>query len=187
VERLYIRDMKKKLFQKLLKDNKDRIFSYAFYVLRNREDAEDVTQEVFIKLWRHLDRIDPERSTAWMMKVAHNQCISLTRKLRVSRRDREDLDGMTVDTLPAKADTDTDPGVALKYKETQKTLLLALEKLPVKTRSMMILHYYQGLKYQAIGEILDMNVNTIKVEVHRARKLLKEILAKEFPERARGV
>jgi RNA polymerase sigma-70 factor (ECF subfamily) len=178
--------MKKNLFQKLLHENKDRIFSYAFYVLRNREDAEDVTQEVFIKLWRHLEKIDMDRSAGWLMKVTHNQCINLTRKRKRSRRNGEGLDKMTIETLPAKANVDTDPGIALNQKETQEALLSALERLPVKTRSMMILHYYHGLKYQTIGEILNIKVNTIKVDIHRGKKLLKDILAREFPERARG-
>jgi len=170
----------------LLHAHKDRVFSYSFYVLRNREDAEDVTQEVFIKLWRYLEKIDTDRSAAWLMKVAHNQCISLVRKRNKSLRERKVLDDTVVETLPAKADTDTHPELALQQREIQKTLLSALEKLPVKTRSIMILHYYHGLKYQEIEEIVDTKVNTIKVEVHRGKKLLKKILEKEFPERARG-
>jgi RNA polymerase sigma-70 factor (ECF subfamily) len=88
-----------------------------------------------------------------------------------------------LETTAASADVNTNPDLSLESGEISRVLLLSLEKLPEKTRSMLILHYFNGLKYDTIGKILDTNVNTVKVEVHRGRKKLKDILAKEFPER----
>jgi DNA-directed RNA polymerase specialized sigma24 family protein len=56
--------------------------------------------------------------------------------------------------------------------------------LPKKTQSMLLMHYFQGLKYDDIGEVLDTKVSTVKVAIHRGRKMLKQLLAEAFPERA---
>jgi RNA polymerase sigma-70 factor (ECF subfamily) len=177
--------MEKSAFNKLLREHKNQVFTYAFYVLRNREDAEDVTQEVFIKVWRNLEEIDENRCVAWMMKVAHNQCINLIRKHKGSSRHVENPERSAAESIPAAWPSATDPALNFESRETQRKLLLAMGRLPVKTKSMLLLHYYHGLKYETIGEILCMNVNTVKVDVHRGRKLLQEFLAKEFPERVR--
>ena len=178
--------MKKSAFRTILDEHKNRVFSYAFYVLRNREDAEDVTQEVFIKLWQNLEKIDENRYVGWIMRVAHNQCISLARKRKTSFDYREESDRMAAITLLEQGKITSSPELACESSELTRTLLFALEKLSAKTRSIMILHYFHGMKYRTIGEIAEMNVNTIKVEVHRGRKKLREILANEFPERVKN-
>lgn len=118
------------------------------------------------------------------MRVSHNQCISLTRKRRASLSREEVLDKVGMENVPAKVNTNFDPELSCELNEKQKSLFLAMKKLPVKTRSMLILHYYNGLKYQTIGEIFNISVNTVKVQVHRGRKQLRDILAGEFPEKA---
>lgn len=173
-------------FEELLQKNKDRVFSYAFYVLGNRDDAEDVTQEVFIKLWENLANIDSRKYSAWIMSVAHNRCIDSTRKRRRSLSSSVELDNVPVMEITKDRNDQSDPASYLEFRETQKSLLQALKKLPAKMRSMLVLHYYHGFKYQTIGEMFGMNVNTVKVEVHRGRKTLREVLANKFPERARN-
>ena len=177
--------MEESAFNNLLREHKNQVFTYAFYVLRNREDAEDVTQEVFIKVWRNLEEIDENRCVAWMMKVAHNQCINLIRKHKGSSRHVEDLERAAAESIPAAGQSATDPALSFESRETQEKLLRALERLPVKTKSLLLLHYFQGLKYETIGEMLGMNVNTVKVDVHRGRRLLRDILANECPEKVR--
>ena len=59
---------------------RQRVFSFAYYSLRTREDAEDITQDVFIKLWQHWNKIDHERLGAWLMRVAHNAVVDHVRK-----------------------------------------------------------------------------------------------------------
>ncbi len=173
--------MKKLAFQKLLQKHKDRIFSYAFYFLHNREDAEDVTQEVFVRLWQHWDKIDRNRVVAWMIRVAHNQCVDLVRHKKNSSGYFRNSVQLDIEKIPEK---EGDPALNYEQKESQKALLSALEMLPEKTKSMLLLHYFHGLKCETIGEILDTNVNTVKVAIHRGRKMLRHALSEQFPERS---
>jgi RNA polymerase sigma-70 factor (ECF subfamily) len=174
--------MKKSAFQRAMRDHRDRLFGYTFYFLRHREDAEDAVQEVFVKLWEHWDRIDKGRMVAWMMRVAHNVCVDAARR-RKSVRERERAVGMeNVEFSHSNRSIDGDPEARLELTETQKCLLAAMDTLPEKTKSMMLLHYYQGLKYEEIGEVLDEKAGTVKVAVHRGRKTLKDVLAKQLPE-----
>jgi RNA polymerase sigma-70 factor (ECF subfamily) len=176
--------MKKSSFEKILHEQKDRVFSYVFFMLGNREDAEDVTQEVFTRLWENLGEIDRKRHRAWIMRVAHNRCIDMARERKKYGYDSMDLDRFKIRDAMKKPGSQTDPESDFEFRNTQRALLRAIKDLPAETRSMLILHYYQGMKYKTIGEMFKKKVNTVKVEVHRGRKRLKEILTDEFPEKA---
>lgn len=171
-------------YKKYLEKEKNRILSYAYYFLRNWEDAEDVTQEVFVKLWQYRDKIERNKVTPWIMRVAHNQCIDLIRKKKADKSHYSVSVDDRLNVTSQKSDKSLNPESHYEYTELQKLILNALEMLPEKTRSMLLLHYFQGYKYDVIGEILNTNVNTIKVGIHRGKKLLKDILEEQFPERA---
>lgn len=175
--------MKKSAFQKILRDHKDRLYGYALYFLRDRDEAEDVVQEVCIKLWEKWDSVDRNRRTAWMMRVAHNQCIDVIRrrKMSVNVQTEKKRDMQAAYQVDSKGDGH--PEAQLELAETQKVLLSALDTLPEQTKSMMLMHYFQGLKYEEIGEVLNAKLSTVKVAVHRGRKALKEVLSEHYPER----
>jgi len=175
--------MKKIAFQKILREHKNRVFSYAFYFLRNREDAEDITQDVFLKIWQHWDTIDKNRIVGWMMRVTYNQCVDLSRKKKASVNKRITSADFDLQSVASESNVDLDPEWCYEFTETQRTLLSAMNALPDRTKSMLLLHYFQGMKYETIGEILDIKLNAVKVAVHRGRKMLKQILEEEFPER----
>lgn len=168
--------MNTRAYQKVLRNQKNRIFSYALYFLRHREDAEDVTQEVFIRLWQNWNDIDRKRMEAWMMRVAHNLCVDQVRKRRnyAVRMEAAQRPG---------SDIESNPELSVELSELQRALMSAMQSLPERTKSMLLLHYFQGLKYEEIGQILDTNVTAVKVAVHRGRKALKQILADQFPEK----
>ncbi len=174
-------------YKKILDKEKNRVLSYAYYFLHNREDAEDVTQEVFVKLWQYRDKIEKNKLTPWIMRVTHNQCIDLIRKKKADKS----RFGVPVDdhlnVTSQKSDKTLNPESHYEYSELQKLMLNALERLPEKTKSMLLLHYFQGYKYDVIGKILNTNVNTIKVGIHRGKKLLRDILEEKFPERVEKV
>jgi RNA polymerase sigma-70 factor (ECF subfamily) len=169
-------------FKRILSDNKDKVFSYAFYILHNREDAEDITQEVFVRLWKNIAAVDKNRVTAWMMRVTHNCCIDLLRQKKASIDLQKKTVNVDFNTLPSIHDTEN-PEKRMEITDTQETLLRAMNTLPEKTKSMMIMHYYQGLKFETIGEIMNTNVNSVKVAVHRGRKTLRTVLENHFPEK----
>jgi RNA polymerase sigma-70 factor (ECF subfamily) len=180
-----MKGMKKAPFERFLRENGDRIFGYAFYFLRNREDAEDVTQEVFMKLWQHWPTINHKGRVPFAMRVAHNKCIDVTRRRQTSGAHMRASAWLDLQSIPAKRDASVDPELHTEFTEKQKALLSAIQTLPEKTRSMLLMHYFQGLKLEAIGEVFDMKVGTVKVTIHRARVLLRRTLGTEFREGGR--
>jgi RNA polymerase sigma factor (sigma-70 family) len=179
--------MKRTEFQNLLNSHKDRVYGHAVYFLRNREDAEDVTQEVFVKLWNHWDSIDMEKAESWLMRVAHRQCIdSFRRRARARRRETPDACGdRDSDTLndgpPTASFYPSDPELEFELNENQRTLIDAMDGLPAATRSMMLMHYFEDITMECIGEVLGMTPNAVKVAIHRGRKNLGEILRTKYP------
>ena len=174
--------MKQIAFKILLKKHKDRVFNYALYFLRQQQDAEDVTQEVFIKLWQNWNSIDRNKALAWLMRVTHNLCINYIRKRKITATNPMQSSNIDNKKIPIESDTIVDPEMSYDFTEQQLALLAALSKLPERTKSMFMLHYFEGLNYEMIGEILDVNINTVKGTVHRGKKLLRKILEEQFNE-----
>jgi len=177
--------MKQRTYKNILKDNKNKVYSYAFYFLHNHQDAEDVTQEVFIKLWNNRERVDSKRIVSWLMRVTHNYCIDLIRQKKDSRSQQKVMRSIDWEIMDKMEGSDKNPEYSYEKRETKAVLLSAIRTLPDNVKSMMLLHYFQGLKYNEISEMLDVNENTVKVTVHRGRKILREVLTERFPERAR--
>lgn len=163
------------LFTQLLESNRDRVYSHTLYCLRNPEDAQDVTQDAFVKLWRNYDDIAPGKAAGWLMKVAHNLCIDLIRRRRSQRNNLGFPDPDIVERLPAGG-----PGPDLvcmsHLDQRQRDLLDAMDTLSPETRSVMVMHYFQEMKLQEIAAVLGKTVSALKVQIHRARKSLRLVL-----------
>ena len=167
--------MKHELFTQLLESNRDRVYSHALYVVRDPEDAQDVTQDTFVRLWHNFGNIDPGKAPGWLMRVTHNLCIDLIRR-RQSQRDNFGFpDPDALEMLPARG-FGPDPAEKLQLDQRQQALLEAMETLPPDTRSVMVMHYFQGMKLHEIAEVLDKTVSALKVQIHRARKALRLVL-----------
>ena len=175
--------MKNSTYKNLLEKHNNRVFSYAYYILRNREDAEDITQDVFIRLWQNWDRIDHNKVKAWMMKVVHNRCMDLYRRKKVPINQQCKAYGVELQSIPSERTVENNPEYNLEFTESQKLLLSALDTLPPRTREILLMHYYQDLKYKTISEIMNTKISTIKVAVHRGKRLLRKALEDYFQER----
>ncbi len=175
--------MTKNTYTKLLEQHRDRVFSYALYALRDREDAEDVTQEVFLRLWRQGDQLELHSSEAWLIRVTNNLCIDCARRRKTVRKHLGRPDTETLERLPQQASTWNDPEAALGRSENQRNLLEAMETLPEEARTIMLMHYFQGLRLQDIAGALGKKTSTVKVQIHRARKALRLVLdsSTDFP------
>lgn len=161
-------------FQQLVVEERQRIYSFAYYSLKNREDAEDVTQEVLIRLWRHWRRLDRSGVKAWLLRVARNACCDVVRRRRVNATRVVDTEGDVV--LDRVACERADPQADAEAADFQQRLTAALRQLPEPYRSALILRELQDLKYDEIAAILEKPLNTIKVYLHRGRKMLREEL-----------
>lgn len=155
-------------------DYRDRVYNFAYYTLRHAEDAEDVTQEVLIRMWHHQGRLDEPRVLAWLLKVTRNACYDLLRRHRARRaRFDENVDLQASDTY---ADGAPGPQEHIEADDFQRRLQQALAELPESYRTVVILRELEDLKYDEIAEITGRPINSVKVYLHRGRKLLRQAL-----------
>lgn len=166
-------------FQRWVGSHRDRVYNFAYYTLRHAEDAEDVTQEVLIRLWNHRAKLEEPTVLAWLLKVTKNACFDTLRKHR-SRRARfeEGRDDFVRDTV---ASGDPDPQKDAETDELQTHLITALRGLPDSYRAIVVLREVEGLKYDEIAEVTGKSVASVKVSLHRGRKMLREALAVAHP------
>lgn len=164
-------------FQTLVERHRGRIYTFAFYYLKNREDAEDVTQEVLVRLWDHWRRLEGDHLKAWIMRVTRNACCDASRR----RKTRGNVEAPTEDERIENMESQTaDPQRVAEAADFRRRLTDALTQLPEPHRSIVILREIDGLTYDEIAETVGRPLNTVKVYLHRARKMLREHL-KEVP------
>lgn len=149
-------------FEQIYRENKAKVMSTAYRLLGNRADAEDVTQDVFIKVYRHMDSFRGESAvTTWIYRITVNACYDLLRKRR-----RE----QTI-SLEDCAELSTE---SRSLKELIESMVA---KLPEAYRSVFTLHDIQGLKHAEIAKVLGITVGTSKSLLHRARAQLRKKLS----------
>ena len=159
-------------YENVVAQHKDLVFSFAYYYLGNRAEAEDVTQDVFLKLWSHWDSVPQQAAASWLNRVTRNTSFDLLRRRKTKNRyvvdtEASELSEVAPDRLP-------DPHDDAEGAEFSRQLRQCVESLPEPYRSAMILREIQELTYREVSELLDQPVNTIKTQVHRGRKLLRE-------------
>lgn len=164
-------------FESLIGKYQNRLFHSMTQVLRNSTDAEDVVQDAFVKAFTKLSTFrGGSQFYTWLYRIAHNSAISQIRK----RKPTESLDhdgGMAAATLEGQH---VSPSQRLERQEENRQLSDALNRLKEEQRSVLVLREMEGLDYDAIAEILDVPVGTVRSRLHRARAQLKEELEREF-------
>ena len=165
-------------FRELAEKYAEQVFTYVRYSLRHQEDAEDVTQEVLVRLWKHHEQIDPARMRAWVMQVARNLVIDSVRRHRARSAV---FDGVPVgdSTLACVAAPGT-PDAEAERRELRDVLEEAIAELGEPYRSIVVMREIQGLSYEEIADGLNMPLGTIKVYLHRARRRLRERVQREM-------
>ena len=149
----------------------------------NRDDALDLSQEIFLKVFQALDRYNPEyKFSTWLFRIAGNAAIDHLRKRRPRTVPLEtpDPDGPGPLSAPEyKRSTGLDPYGELRNAERGKAISRAIEELPADFRELIALRHFAGLSYEEIAEVKDMPLGTVKNKLFRARAVLKERLAGE--------
>ncbi|MGH9724601.1 MAG: RNA polymerase sigma factor [Candidatus Acidiferrales bacterium] len=148
------------------------IFRFCRRALPTREDAEDATTEVFMKVRQKLGTYDSSRPfTAWLYKVASNHCWDLLRRRRI----RQDLETGDLETLPLEH---PDPGQLerIQLEHTNKEVRAGLSKLPDRARMALVLRYYADMSYDEIAQTLGVRRPFVGVLLLRARHQLREAL-----------
>jgi RNA polymerase sigma-70 factor, ECF subfamily len=149
------------------------IFRFCRRALPTREDAEDATTEIFMKVRQKLGTYDSSRPfTAWLYKVASNHCWDLLRRRRI----RQDLETGDLETLPLEH-PDPDQLEQLQNAHDSKHVRAGLAKMPDRARMALVLRYYSDMSYDEIADTLGVRRAFVGVLLLRARHQLREILA----------
>jgi len=149
-----------------------RIFSMAYQFCGSREEAEDRTQEVFLKLHGALPKYDFGKSfTAWLLTLAKNHLIDEYRRTKWEKTQRDDFDERVLAHAAAGG-----PEESLVAKETQALVWEGLNRLSAEMRMVIVLRDLQGKSYEELAEILSLPLGTVKSRVNRARIQLAKVL-----------
>ncbi|MBO6024030.1 MAG: RNA polymerase sigma factor [Bacteroidales bacterium] len=140
----------------------DRLFRFAFSSLRNREQAEDVVQESFARVWEKAKTVDFAKAKSYLFTTAHHAMIDEVRQ----RQRTSDIEELA---------TFADPK-GVPYPDVNDILHKALTTLPEAQRNALLLRDYEGYSYQEIGDITGMSESQVKVNIFRARTALKNKL-----------
>jgi RNA polymerase sigma-70 factor (ECF subfamily) len=155
-----------------------RVYNYLLRITSNREDALDLTQDVFLKAYQNLRKLDdPGRFAPWLYRIAHNEAYSMFRK----RRPEADVEEIEPEQTEAGI---TVGGSSVFPMELSLAVASALDRLSADQREAVVLKIYQGFKFEEMAEILECPVSTVKSRLYTAFELLKVELA---PVKGRGV
>jgi RNA polymerase sigma-70 factor (ECF subfamily) len=159
-------------FEELVRKYQNKIYNLCCYMLRDRNDAQDATQDVFLKAYRGLRDFRPESSLyTWLYRIALNTCLDYKRKLRREVFRNESLTENLHSNEPY-------PEKLYESKEIADSIRLALQKLPEKLRAAIVLREIEELTYVEIAQVLHTSVGTVKSRISRAREQLRRFLKK---------
>ena len=168
-------------FAILVDRHKDLVYTISLKILQNREDAEEVAQDAFVKAFQKLSgfRRDSKFST-WLYRITYNEAISRTRLKKIQEVEiREEIS----ESIP---DDEVEDGVmGLGQQEQQKAVAMILKRLPESDQLLINLFYLQGIQVSEVSGITGMSESNVKVRLHRLRKKiyndLNEILTRKIP------
>ena len=166
--------MSGKLFDKLIMPATDKMYRYAYSLLKDKETAQDVVQECLVKIWNNRMKIPEIKNIdAWVMRITRNQCYDW---VKVNRYDLQADRDVTRDDIAGQeaksADADTIAGDRLHWLEQ------VVSQLTPKQKEIYHLREVEELTYQDIAEILSMSLAEVKVTLHRTRNLIRERIEK---------
>src|SRR6202142_67758 len=164
-------------FEELIRRHQQRVFALVGSILRRREDVEDVAQQVFLKVFVSLKRFDLRAAfSTWLYKITVNECWDYLRKKKVRPLVYEaDLSEEQVSRLDGVVSADQPQASSSDRAEARDLLERMMEKLPQQDRELLVLKEVEGFSVQELAEILNLNVNTVKVRLFRARARLMDV------------
>lgn len=162
----------KEAFEELIRRHQHRVFAVAGGILKRREDVEDIAQQVFVKAYFSLKRFDQRAAfTTWLYKITVNECWDMLRKKKVRplvyEADLSEEQARQVISSAEKGKDDPDISERLESRQRVERLLEGLDE---RDRLMLILKEVEGFSIEEIAEVLDLNANTVKVRLFRARR-----------------
>ena len=139
----------------------DGVYRFVVKNLQNEEDAKDIVQDAFVKMWEKKDTINNETARSYLFTAAYRTMLDKIKKHK---------------PVSIEVTTYQEPNHSANYSDVSEHIERALQQLPEKQKAAVTLRDYEGYNYNEIGEILNMNESQVKVTIFRARKTLKTIL-----------
>jgi RNA polymerase sigma-70 factor (ECF subfamily) len=174
---------REELFETLVRRYQSRVLGHVARMVGNRDDALDLTQEIFIKVFQALDRYNAQyKFSTWLFRIAGNAAIDHLRKRRPRTIPLESTDSEgrpAMSSLEYKS-RDLDPYGELRNVQRGEAIVSAIEALPPEFRELITLRHFAGLSYEEIAEVKQMPLGTVKNKLFRARAVLKERLSGEL-------
>lgn len=159
-------------FTVLVDRYKDLVFTLALSILKNREEAEEVAQDTFIKVFKSLDKFKGDsKFSTWIYRIAYNSCLDSVKKYK-REYNKIPIDDYTEGQL-ISLDNAVD---VLEVKEQQQTIKECLQLLPKEDSFLLSLYYYEEQSLEEISKIMGIKSNNVKVKLYRSRKKLTSIL-----------
>jgi RNA polymerase sigma-70 factor (ECF subfamily) len=160
--------MTRNVFNDIIHKLNRKLFVIAYRILKNRQESEDVVQEVFMKMWIMKDKLDDyDNIDALAVTMTRNSCIDLLRKWKYVNAEKDGSDTMTADQSPT-------PFEQLVSSETREIVSGIIDDLPGTWRDLVQLREINGISYEEIARQNGMNINNLRVILSRARQMIKE-------------
>ena len=170
----------KEAFEELIRRHQNRVFAVAGGILRRREDVEDIAQQVFVKAYFSLKKFDQRAAfSTWLYKITVNECWDLLRKKKVRPLVYEsDLSEEQAKQV-AGSELAQNPGPDISERlEAREQVERLLEGLDERDRLMLMLKEVEGFSIEEIADVMELNANTVKVRLFRARRRIVEMSKK---------
>ncbi|MBK7858262.1 MAG: sigma-70 family RNA polymerase sigma factor [Archangiaceae bacterium] len=166
-------------FELLVKQHQDRVYDFCLRMLADREEAFDVTQEIFVSIHQHLEqfRADAKIST-WIFRISRNHCLNRLKYLKRRGRGRSEEYGESSEqAINESVGAPVTPDESLDAARTRALVHRAIARLDEDQRVLVVLRDIEGLAYEEIVEITELAEGTVKSRLHRAREKLAGIIA----------
>ncbi|RKD33168.1 RNA polymerase sigma factor [Thermohalobacter berrensis] len=169
-------------FEKLIEKYEKTAYNIALKMLKNHEDAMDISQEALIKVYKSISKFNRKSAfSTWLYRIVVNTCIDFLNK---KKKKVFSIDNpITTETGEIKREIEDNtytPEVIIDRKETKEIIYDSIDKLDTIYKTVIILRDIQGFSYKEIAQILDCSIGTVKSRISRGRKILKKIIVKEM-------
>jgi len=178
----------KQAFEDLVRRHQNRVFAVAGGILRNREDVEDIAQQVFLKAYFSIKRFDQRAAfSTWLYKITVNECWDLLRKKKVRplvfEAELSEEQAQTYQSSSEQSDGRPDTSERMAVQEQVDELMSCLDE---RDRAMLVMKEVQGFSVEEIAQVMEINANTVKVRLFRARQKITERVRRRRGAERRG-
>ncbi|OGI17304.1 MAG: hypothetical protein A2Z52_02855 [Candidatus Moranbacteria bacterium RBG_19FT_COMBO_42_6] len=164
------------IYDEIVTRYEKKLFSYIYRLVGNREEAEDILQNVFVKAYRNIKSFDIERKfSSWIYRIAHNEAINFLKKRNKKKFISWEDIVASKDKMETKSDERSPIDIWIR-KESAIEVKQALEKIPEKYRQVLMLRYFSEKSYEEIGKMIGSPVNTVGTLINRAKKKLMSVI-----------